>query len=306
MILKIYLLISEFLVNRGLGKFRFIVDLHQYFLRMLTPKENFLVPINEKNKIFLHGSRYSGTLSGLGGLLSSGIYEKYQTILFKKIVKRGMNVVDIGANIGYYTLLAAEFTGDQGKVFAFEPEPENYSLLLKNIHINGYRNIIALQKAVSNKTEKKKLIISNKDFGGHSFWNPDKARESIMVNVISLDDFFKKQRIPIDIIKMDIEGAEMLGLLGMKKIIEANDNLKIFTEFYPKLLRYSGFTPKKYYDKLRKCGFKFIYLIDEQKQRLEYIDFIHMMKFFEKSKLYPLVRKPLVVNLLCTKSSFKE
>ena len=58
-----------------------------------------------------------------------------------------MVVVDIGSNIGYYTLIAAKILGSSGKVYAFEPEPNNYELLLKNIEVNGYTNIVPVQKA---------------------------------------------------------------------------------------------------------------------------------------------------------------
>jgi len=77
-------------------------------------------------------------------LLKWGFFEKYETKLFKKSIKRGMVVLDIGANIGYYTLLAARLVGDEGKVFAFEPDPYNYSLLRKNIEANRYNNVIPM------------------------------------------------------------------------------------------------------------------------------------------------------------------
>ena len=69
------------------------------------------------------------------------------TALVKRIVRNGDIVVDIGAHIGYYTLIFARLVGPKGKVFAFEPEPNNFNLLIKNIKINGYKNIIPVQKA---------------------------------------------------------------------------------------------------------------------------------------------------------------
>jgi FkbM family methyltransferase len=71
--------------------------------------------------------------------------------LFKGIVKEGMVVVDIGANIGYYTLIAAKLVGKSGIVYVFEPMPSNYECLCKNIEVNGYTNVVLIQKAVSNK-----------------------------------------------------------------------------------------------------------------------------------------------------------
>ena len=67
--------------------------------------------------------------------------EKLTTQLFKEVVKGGYTVLDIGANIGYFTLLAARLVGKKGKVYAFEPEPRNYSMLLRNVTLNEYENV---------------------------------------------------------------------------------------------------------------------------------------------------------------------
>ena len=85
-------------------------------------------------------------------LYATGIWEKDVTAYLMKLIEGGMVVIDIGANVGYYTLLAAEKVGGHGKVFAFEPEPSRYALLEKNVRINGLKNVILVQQAVSNKT----------------------------------------------------------------------------------------------------------------------------------------------------------
>ena len=89
-----------------------------------------------------------------------GVNEKYETELFKKMVQDGMVVVDIGANIGYYTLIAAKLVGNKGIVYAFEPEPSNYELLCQNIAINGYTNVVPIEKAVSKTSGKTKLYVN--------------------------------------------------------------------------------------------------------------------------------------------------
>jgi len=78
-------------------------------------------------------------------------WEPEESEFLKNYIKKGMNLVDIGANIGYYTLLFSKWTGDQGKVYAFEPEPENYKLLVKNVKANNCLNVVDSQEAVSNK-----------------------------------------------------------------------------------------------------------------------------------------------------------
>lgn len=76
-------------------------------------------------------------------------FEPEVTEVFLSHVMPGDVVLDIGAHIGYYTVLAARSVGNEGRVIAFEPDPQNYSLLVKNVAKNGYRNVTAVQKAVS-------------------------------------------------------------------------------------------------------------------------------------------------------------
>jgi FkbM family methyltransferase len=152
--------------------------------------------------------------------------------------------VDLGANIGYFSLLAARLVGREGKVYAFEPEPRNFGLLLKNIELNGYNNIVAVQKAVSNISGSISLFLHVKDTGAHTIYQPEHAEkefgECIEVQTVTVDEFFEDKEQRIDVIKMDIEGAEMAALLGMDRVIRENENLKMFIEFHPPGIRRRG------------------------------------------------------------------
>lgn len=184
-------------------------------------------------------------------------HEPSTTALFKEVVKEGDVVVDLGANIGYFTLLAAKLVGKSGKVYSFEPEPKNYNYLLKNIELNGYGNITAVQKSVSNGYARVKLYICPYDTGHHTInqtegitaYNPDFKYNKINfieVETIALDDFFKGMSHSIDVIKMDVEGAEPLALSGMDKVIKKNKKLKMFVEFFPLLIKKMGFSPREF------------------------------------------------------------
>ncbi len=177
-------------------------------------------------------------------------WEKLTTERFKEVVKEGDVVLDLGANMGYFTLLAARLVGKEGKVYAFEPQPTNYSLLVKNIELNGYDNVVPLQKAVSNTSGLIKLFISDEDIGNSTIFQYGGDRESVEVEAVTLDDFFKDKEHRVDVIKMDVEGAEMAALLGMDRIIRENRNLKIFSEFYPSLMRAAGYAPEDFPHKL--------------------------------------------------------
>jgi FkbM family methyltransferase len=290
------------LAGKDIGRFRPIRAIYRYLAPHLIPEEKRLVDVNGY-KMLVHMEEYKGIDGITHQELLLGIYEKYTTALFKELVGGGMNVIDIGANIGYYTLLAAKLVGDEGKVFAFEPEPQNYALLLRNIELNGYKNIIPQQKAVANTTGKVKLFLDKLEPGAHSLYKVrQSAKEAIMVGAISLDEFFAGKECPIDIIKIDVEGAEMTVLLGMTKIVKNNDNLKIFTEFWPPGLQKSGFSAQEYWHKLVENGFQYIYLINEQKQRLEPADFASVMKFCKGN----LLRAVASVNLLCAKAPLEK
>ena len=98
-------------------------------------------------------------------------YERATTDLLKDLLHPGMIFVDVGANIGYFSLLAANLVGTEGTVYAFEPEPGNHELLRKNIELNSYSNIVMIQKAVSNKSGSAPLFLSALDSGSHSLYS---------------------------------------------------------------------------------------------------------------------------------------
>lgn len=135
-------------------------------------------------------------------LYYEGVTEPHVTALFCSLIKEGMTVIDVGAFVGYYTLLAAKRVGDNGKVFAFEPAPSPFKLLLKNIEINGWGNIKPFQLAVSDKSEKRKFNI--KALSGSSFAITKNIVDTITVNTISLDSFLQTDP---DMVKIDVEGG---------------------------------------------------------------------------------------------------
>lgn len=189
------------------------------------------------------------------------VHEESTTALFRKTVKEGDVVIDLGANIGYFTLLAAKLVGKKGKVYAFEPEPRNYQYLIRNIQLNGYENVIAVQKAVADKHGTVKLFICPYDTGHHTIqkydgiqaYRPDfvnEKKEFVEVEQVRLDDFFGGKTTKIDVIKMDVEGAEMLALAGMEQLIRGNKNLSMLIEFFPLLIKEMGQSPEKFVRRL--------------------------------------------------------
>jgi FkbM family methyltransferase len=204
-------------------------------------------------------------------MIIDGVWEEYLTELFLGEMKPGLVVVDIGANIGYFSMLAARAVGDEGRVYAFEPEPVNHDILVRNIKVNGYRNVVAVHKALSNKIGKLRLFCDRTNFGSSSFSRENilsETRGSIEVETTTLDDYLgnKTKDTSVDIIKMDVEGAEGLVLKGAYQVLKSND-VTIFMEFWTYGLRNLGTDPLKLLQWLVRSGFT-IYLIDEERHCL--------------------------------------
>ncbi|HTR48037.1 MAG TPA: FkbM family methyltransferase [Verrucomicrobiae bacterium] len=231
-------------------------------------------------------------------LLFGGRWEEMETRLFSSLVKDGMTVVDIGANVGYYTLLAAKLVGPRGTVYAFEPSPANFALLSKNVEANGYRNVVLVPKAVSENTGVAELHIDRASSGGHSLGGFRGGVDSVAVETISLDDYFRGANQIIDVLKMDAEGAEPSILAGMSGLLAQNPNLTLLTEFFPRAMRGCGHSPEEFLHALSLCGFQ-VHPIDEDGEKVGSLDPARVSDLID-----PLCRKGTerdVLNLLCVR-----
>ena len=226
---------------------------------------------------------YANTLDRLFALFMWKFFapENDEIAIFKKVVKRGDVVLDVGANIGYHTLELARLVGNEGRVYSFEPDYENYSLLIKNVNVNGYRNVRAFQKAVTNETGKGRLFISPEHRGDHRIYDSGDSREYVAIETLKLDDMFSKEGV--DFIKMDIQGAEYLAFIGMEKLVKRNKGLVIICELSPTLLKMSGFSPKKFIEKLVDCGLA-IKIINEKKKLIESISAQEILEMCKNNK----------------------
>ncbi len=187
----------------------------------------------------------------------NGVYEPEETRIVMEHVKPGDVVLDIGANIGYYTLILADLAGPNGKVYAFEPDPESFRLLGKNIHENNYENVELVPKAVSDQNREINLYRDRFNNLDHRIFAQSGECEVVKIEAIRLDDYFPRDFGPICFIKMDIQGAEGYAIEGMRKLLDSSKSVKIVTEFWPEGLNASGYGAKNYLDELEKMGFVF-------------------------------------------------
>lgn len=154
-----------------------------------------------------------------------GTYEQELQQCVLDYVKPGWIVYDVGANIGYLSLIFQKIVGEQGKVIAFEPFPDNIKRLKQNVVLNGKEAYIeAVNKAVVDDEKAVQFILGPSNATGQALGSAGKkidSREVINVEGISLDGYLQNnpQTVP-DLIKIDIEGGEVLALPGMEKILK--------------------------------------------------------------------------------------
>ena len=145
-----------------------------------------------------------------------GSYEMNKRLAFEREIEPSSVVYDIGANVGYFSLLASVLTGEKGKVYAFEPLPRNIEFLKKHIALNKLSNIQVFEAAVSNQSGDAFF-----DFGASTAMGHLSDSGGLRVRMASLDDLFSAGMLdPPDYIKLDVEGAEYDALRGAEEIID--------------------------------------------------------------------------------------
>lgn len=224
-----------------------------------------------------------------------GYHEKTETEIVKNEIKEGDVIIDVGANIGYYTLLFAKLAGKTGRVFAFEAESSNFEILEKNVHENNFTNIVLEQKAVSDKSGVVKFYIGDESNTENQLFKPDVNHKEIEIKSTSIDEYFESIDKKVDFIKMDIQGAEPLVIKGMKKILQKNKNLKIMLEWWPDAIKKYGIDPGKHLTELVNLGYK-IFEIDDERGTCTETDVQSLMKKYPNKDLED-------VNLLLKKNN---
>ncbi|MCX6778706.1 MAG: FkbM family methyltransferase [Candidatus Magasanikbacteria bacterium] len=174
-------------------------------------------------------------------LAFEGCYEPLEVSLLKKINLKDKIVLDIGACLGYYSLLLSEVVGANGRVLAFEPEEKNYKMLCENIVLNKIKNVDCFNLAVGNKNT---AVFLKRSFspGQHCVARGKENTDGLeKIKMIRVDEFLVDQKKPskdVAYIKIDVEGCEFEVLKGMKQLISsADDQLIIQFEYAPQHLR---------------------------------------------------------------------
>jgi FkbM family methyltransferase len=210
-----------------------------------------------------------------------GQHETETLNLMKELLKPGMVVVDVGANVGCYTRLFAKLVGKTGKVIAFEPHPRTFETLSTNVR--NFNNVVPLQIAVSERDGESILYDTCSDSGSSSLAFQFKKRDVVKgligrelapnvrngvpvrtynVRTASLDSVLGSMNVGhVDVMKVDVEGAEILALKGMMRTLNRNPQIKLIIEWAPLNLQAFGATTEKLLTALRGLRFNRIRVI---------------------------------------------
>lgn len=147
-------------------------------------------------------------------------YEKDSFAFFKTNINQGDVILDIGAHIGLYSVILANLTGESGKVYCFEPTPSTFKVLNKTIELNKLKNVMPINCAISNTSEKIRLNLTTENGEGsnsNSIVNFGTFQNSIEIDAYSIDDFRFAHQLKIDVLKIDVEGIELNALKGARQ-----------------------------------------------------------------------------------------
>lgn len=193
----------------------------------------------------------------MSGSIAMGCHEREDLAAFRSLLKPGMCVADIGANIGLYAAVAAKAVGPTGLVVAIEPAPHNFALLERTAELNGFAQIRPIQAAAGDRPGELALYLSDDNTGDNRIYaTPAGPRREVRVRCVRLDDLWASEAFPApDVIKIDIQGAEALAFEGMGQLLTRKPGLKVLMEFWPWGIRQTGRDPAALLRSLRALGF---------------------------------------------------
>jgi FkbM family methyltransferase len=178
--------------------------------------------------------------------------------LLRALVRPGMQIVDVGANIGLYSLLCASLTGPSGRVFAFEPDPNLFAALSKNCTANDATNVVPFELAAGSAPGRVPFQRSAFNSGDNSLDFHGVA--PVEVEVVRVDEALPVRRV--DFIKVDVQGHEMAAFAGMDNLLRSSPDVRVVFEFSPAALRTAKTEPEALLSFFSERDFR-IYATDE-------------------------------------------
>ena len=224
----------------------------------------------------------------VSGSLAMGFYEKSNIQLFAELFGRngkGSTFMDIGANIGLYSALAAKYTGPTGKVIAVEPDETNCHYIQKTASLNLFSNIDVHLIAAGDYDGEAKLYINDLNKADHRLYDNANERPSKTIRIAQIDTLIAQTygNSPIDFIKIDTQGFEYRVLKGMKRTFENNPHVKVVMEFWPWGIVQAGDKPAELLKLIQGYGLK-IKRLDEDSAMIHEISGLNTILSLTKER----------------------
>ncbi|HEY4075155.1 MAG TPA: FkbM family methyltransferase [Herbaspirillum sp.] len=181
------------------------------------------------------------------------ISDRRERALFRRLIRPGMHIVDVGANIGIYTRFFSGLSGYTGHVHAFEPAPANFRRLQQNV--GSIANVSLNHAAIGGHGGTIKLFISDELNVDHRTFDSGDGRLGIDVPLVSLDSYFSSGE-RVDLIKIDVQGFELSVLQGAARVLQENCDIKVLMEFWPYGLVKASVVPSDVIDFIQSLGFE--------------------------------------------------
>ncbi len=227
-----------------------------YVVNRYVLSKPFLIGISEEYGIKLKFRTQDG---GGRAIYKKGVYEaEISELLIRNLVlSAGDVILDVGANIGWYSLLISRFENPDISIHSFEPDPDNYACLVHNLELNKAHNVHAHVMGVSDVTGTKTLFLYKKSNTGRHSMLEINSGDSIDVQTVSLDDFLVDQSIKpgsVKFLKIDIEGFEYFAFQGGRSLLAKVPY--VIAEFSPGYMRKGGVEPAKLLNLLRSHDYR--------------------------------------------------
>lgn len=237
------------LANKTIRSLKYLVNRFVLRRQYLTAKDN------------KYGIRFKFKTEDVVGrhIYKSGEYEKSLSEFVAKYpaFQEGDVALDVGANIGWYSLLLDKLMPDNSLIYAFEPDPLNYELLCSNIKLNNASKVVPVNFALSDKNEVRKLYqYSNNNLGRHSLLDINEGNY-VEVETITLDSYIDSAGIDVGrvkFLKIDVEGYEYFALCGATDLLDHVTT--VVSEFVPRYMEKGGVEPERFLDLLIEKGFE--------------------------------------------------
>ncbi|MCB1021775.1 MAG: FkbM family methyltransferase [Acidobacteria bacterium] len=199
------------------------------------------------------------------GLLIRGYWEIPATRVLLRLLRPGMRYVEVGSNVGYFTLLASSRVGPDGRVFAFEANPRLADLARRSLSVNGVLCARVEAMAVCEQSGAATLHVPAYHLGEGNLYSPahpfaqgyaTQPAAKLEVPATTLDDYFADDPAPVDLLRIDAEGSEPAILAGARELLARSPSIKIILELSPALIRQGGRDPEQFLESLYRDGFQ--------------------------------------------------